>query len=182
MTAPLATGATPPTTPTREAPYRLSPSRLARYFFHECDRHLVFAATPASLRKPRNVPAPPADASPITRAILDGGYQWEERVITDHLGARAHVARGDGPLRERAHTAPATLALLGGLAPGHAVYQGTLTAPARFYARYGLDPAKVEIATCRPDLLLQNEDGRVRVVDVKASNRLRPPNDLLEGE
>ncbi|MBL9024377.1 MAG: AAA family ATPase [Myxococcales bacterium] len=164
---------------THVAPFRLSPSRLARYFFHECERHLVFAATPASLRKPRNVPAPPSESSPITRAILDGGYAWEERVITEHLsgqaghGARAHVARGDGPLRERAHTAAATLALLRELAPGHAIYQGTLTAPARFYARYGLDPAQIEIATCRPDLLLQTDARRVRVVDVKASEALK---------
>ncbi len=164
---------------TQMTPFRLSPSRLARYFFHECDRHLVFAATPASLRERRGVPAPPSDTSPITRAILDGGYAWEERVITEHLsgqaghGARAHVARGHGPLRERAHSAAATLALLRELAPGHAVYQGTLTAPARFYARYGLDPATVEIATCRPDLLLQTDARRVRVVDVKASEALK---------
>ncbi len=159
------------------ARFTLGPSRLARFFFHDCERHLRYHATPAKRAAAEGVPALTHAGSPVTAAILEGGYAWEEHVVTKHLGADAHVAKGAGPLRERTHSSDATLRLLRKLAVGSSIYQGSLVAPDAFYERYGLDRALVELPACRPDLveLVACDDGvaRLRVVDVKASKALK---------
>jgi hypothetical protein len=157
-------------------PFVLSPSRLARFFFHECERHLRYHATPSALRESEGVPPRPHDTSPVTRAILEGGYEWEERVIEERLGTQARIAPGKGPLRERAHSVQATLGHLADLGPGEYIYQPTLAPPRSFLEEYGLTEL-VELPPCRPDLIQLRADGdepaRLRVIDVKASDALK---------
>ena len=75
----------------------ISPSRIARFFFHECPRYLRYSSTPKELWDVEGVPAPPFDHSPVTAAILEGGYTWEEEVV--QTGSRAGSS---SPTRSRA--------------------------------------------------------------------------------
>lgn len=156
--------------------YRLSPSRIARHFYHECERYLRYHATPRGARAAEGVPAPLDRPSPVTDTILQDGYAWEEIVVRDHLGARVHIAPGTGALHERTHDIRETLARLATLQPGEFLYQPTLDAPEAFLARYGLDPTRCRFPPCRPDLLhlIEDERGRrLQVIDIKASHALK---------
>ena len=76
----------------------ISPSRIARYFFHECPRYLRYSSTPKELWDVEGVPAPPFDHSPVTAAILEGGYTWEEEVVRNRLAGPGPAS----PTRRRA--------------------------------------------------------------------------------
>src|SRR5947209_4767471 len=80
---------------TGPAPKLVSPSRIARYYFHECERFLRYTSTPTSLRAVEGVPRAPHETSPVTRAVLDAGYAWEEQVIRDVLGSQVHIASAE---------------------------------------------------------------------------------------
>ncbi|MBK8751680.1 MAG: AAA family ATPase [Candidatus Competibacteraceae bacterium] len=156
--------------------YRLSPSRIARHFYHECERYLRYHATPRGARAAEGVPAPLDRPSLVTDTILQDGYAWEEIVIRDHLGSRVHIAPGTGALHERTHGIQETLARLATLQPDEFLYQPTLDAPDAFLARYGLDSTPCRFPPCRPDLLhlIEDERGRrLRVIDIKASHALK---------
>ena len=55
--------------------FTVSPSRIARYYFHECGRYLRYTSTPKERRDEEGVPAGQAHRSAIASAILDGGYR-----------------------------------------------------------------------------------------------------------
>ena len=77
--------------------FAVSPSRVSRFFFHECERYLRYHATPRKMRKEAGITAIPWDTSPVAAAILEGGYVWEEKVIQDKLKGRIKISAGDGP-------------------------------------------------------------------------------------
>ncbi len=177
---PASTGrATESESATSPAPARLiSPSRIARYYFHECRRYLRYSSTPKEAWEAEGVPAPPYDHSPVTAAILEGGYTWEEEVVRSRLAGRVHLAdaRPGTPLKDRIHSADATRRLIAALEPGESIYQPTLITPPGFYEQYGLDSSIVQMADCRPDLITCDDspEGPVlRVVDIKASPGLK---------
>jgi len=158
------------------SPKYISPSRIARFYFHECERYLRYSSTPRAHRPAEGVPPTPYETSPVTHAILDGGYAWEEQVLATHLAGRAHMAPEtelNQPVRDRVLTADQSRELLLGLVPGWFVYQPTLVTPTRFYEHYGIDPAVVEVTECRPDIIEcyedESRDLRLRIIDVKAS-------------
>jgi hypothetical protein len=157
-------------------PKFISPSRVARYYFHECERYLRYSSTPRADRAAEGIAPTPYETSPVTHAILDGGYEWEEQVIGTHLTGRVHLAPESEPgqaVRDRVLTAERSKDLLSTLQPGHFAYQPTLVTPPGFYDHYGIDPSVVSVADCRPDLVECYEDGGgelwLRVIDVKAS-------------
>jgi DNA replication ATP-dependent helicase Dna2 len=159
------------------ARYTLSPSRIARYYFHECDRYLRYTATPNSQKKAEGVPSYKLDQSLVTRAILQGGYDWEERVLSDHLES-AIVAEGkpDSSRHERRHSIDDTLSILSQMSVGDYLYQPTLRPPPAFYGRYSIDPEMVQFADCYPDLLTIIEGVKgpeLAVIDVKASDWMK---------
>ncbi|MBK8964138.1 MAG: AAA family ATPase [Candidatus Competibacteraceae bacterium] len=157
-------------------PHTLSPSRIARYFYHDCERYLRYHATPRALRAAGRVPHDRNRPSPFTAEIRRRGYEWEETVIGNYLNGSVRIASGEGPLHERAHGVRETLALLKDLQPGAWLYQPTLEASDAFLNRYGLDPARCRFPPCRPDLLRAVEDARGRrlqVIDIKASHGLK---------
>ncbi|MEA3510779.1 MAG: AAA domain-containing protein, partial [Actinomycetota bacterium] len=159
------------------ARYMLSPSRIARYYFHECDRYLRYSATPKSKRATDGVPSHELDHSLVTRAILQGGYDWEERVLTEHLPS-AIIAEGSGdkPRHDRRHSIEDTLSILAQMQPGDYLYQPTLRPPPGFYERYGIDPELIQFVDCYPDLLTitQGDSGpEIAVIDVKASDWMK---------
>lgn len=161
--------------------FTVSPSRIARYYFHECDRYLRYTSTPSERRAEEGVPARESRRSPIAEAILDGGFRWEERILDQFLAGKVIVGDAgepDAPVHETRHDAAGTIAALLGASDGQAVYQGTLRAPASFYAEYRLDPGFVTVVDCYPDLLWVADPGggaapEVRVIDAKATDTAR---------
>jgi hypothetical protein len=56
------------------APFRLNPSTIARYFYHECERYLRYHATPTCARQARAIREPARAESLMIRTLLDRGY------------------------------------------------------------------------------------------------------------
>jgi len=152
----------------------LSPSKLGRYFFHDCERFLRFSTATAVRRRLEPVERK-HEHSTVMQAVLDSGYAWEREVLKK-LGQTVLVAKADSSVDEPQFDADATLAMLRTAAPGQWIYQTTLRAPAAFYSAIGLDPALAMWSECHPDLLqVDSVNGRrkVRVVDIKRGAELR---------
>lgn len=164
------------------ARYLLSPHRVARYYFHECDRYLRHTATPKGRRAEEGVPPNELDHSLLTKAILGSGYAWEGQVLATYPGDAAVVAAApagnpDAPPTERVHSVAGTLEALRNARVGQYLYQPTLLPTAGFSAAYGLDPELVEFTECRPDLVMVEAGaaGRLRlaVLAVKATHEAK---------
>jgi DNA replication ATP-dependent helicase Dna2 len=156
--------------------FSVSPSRVARFFYHECERYLRYHATPRQMREEAGIPAIPWDTSPVAAAILEGGFVWEEKVIQTRLKGKVRISDGSGPLHERAHDIKGTLDILPRLKAGEAIYQPTIKIPDTFLKRYKLPSNLCEFPPCRPDLIqLAEQDGRpsLKVIDLKASITLK---------
>jgi len=159
-------------------PKFVSPSRIARYYFLECERFLRYSSTPSSDRRAESIPSAAFETRPVDRAVLERGYLWEERALSELLGDTVHIAddaTGSTRVRDRAHSADRTNALLATLEPGRSIYQATLRVPTAFYERYGFDPEVVRFSDCRPDLIeaVAGPSTGLRVTDLKASRGLR---------
>jgi predicted RecB family nuclease len=155
----------------------ISPSRVARYFFHECERHLVYSATPENEKKQKSIPIPPYEHNPVTQSILDSGLVWEEEVV-EKLSRLVHMADSEEetPVSDRHFQETDTLKKLRTISPGEYLYQGCLIAPQSFYEAYRLDPSYVKVSNCFPDLIYVTEDRgnlKFRVIDVKASEEMK---------
>ena len=154
-----------------QAAFRTSPSAIARYFFHGCERFLRYHSASPQTRDVEGLPTPDFDHSPLVKAILQSGYAWEQSVLDQFLDGRVRIAEGDGQVHTRRFDWRQTLQLLREAEAGTFLYQPTLRLPRAFYQRYGLDPGLVVISDNRPDLLSVMDDGQggriVRVVDVK---------------
>jgi hypothetical protein len=156
--------------------FYLSPSRIARYYYLECDRYLRFMAVPSEGRAAEGIPKPESDYSPVTRAVLTGGYVWEAEVIGTHLAGKVVLPAGEGELHERQLSYSETVEALRALRDGEGVYQPRLQVPGPFYERFGIDRDLLELRDCFPDLILaESPDGHteLRVIDVKASNWMK---------
>ena len=154
----------------------ISPSQVARYYFHECDRYLRFRAATKAQRRQDGIPDFRADHNLLTRAILNSGLDWEDRILSEHLAGVAVIPVGEGRPSERRHGFAETLEALAALEPGQYLYQPTLRAPGRFYERYGIDPGVVQMTDCFPDLvaMVDGEDGpELAVIDAKASDMMQ---------
>ncbi|WP_054847899.1 hypothetical protein [Methanoculleus chikugoensis] len=137
--------------------FNLSPSLIGRFFYHDCERHLRYHATPPEQeRAGAGIPAAAIDTSPVTRALLDAGIRWEEEVIRTKLTGRVRLPDGGagGPISERSFSIEESFNLLPRLSPGEAIYQTTIPASIHFLKNYGLDPGGVHrFSPCRPDLI-----------------------------
>jgi hypothetical protein len=168
------------------AKFTVSPSRIARYYFHECDRHLRYASTPNERRAEEGVPARSAHQSAIGKAILDGGYRWEERILDEFLAGRV-ITGTDGepgaPVYETRHDAAGTVAALLGATDGQAVDQGTLR------PRHSSTPCRPRrMSGCSPHVLLVvagvvttpvlQGAGAGQDRDVTLATDVLPPNDV----
>lgn len=160
------------------ARFNVSPSRLGRYYFLECERFLRYDATPRERRAEEGVPPRDFDTSPVTRAVLETGAAWEHTVLTQEL---PHAVLGDLPpdgqeLTDRVLGYAETVEALRAATPGTAIYQPSLHAPSSFYERYGLDPDQVTFGEFRPDLLMVDDWGaglELRVIDLKATDAMK---------
>src|SRR4051794_6155384 len=160
----------------RPAPFRLSPSAVARYFFLDCERFLRYWATPDSERAAAGIPEPAFDRSPLMMDVMESGLVWEEKVIGEILAGRVSVAEGPGKLRERRFDADGARDWLRTAPVGRLLYQGTLRPPGRFYSAVGLEEALAQFGECHPDLI-EVRDGAskrsFRIIDIKRGESLQ---------
>ena len=160
--------------------HNLSPSLIARFFYHNCERYLRFHATPLQMRSKAGIPVVNQNQSPVTKALLEAGNKWEESVILNKLKNNAInnviTPAGEGALHERSHPVEASLEIFSKLKTGDAVYQPTILVSPRFYQKYHLSPEICRFSACRPDLVRVVEKERgvtcLQVIDVKASEEL----------
>ncbi len=158
-------------------PFRVSPSTIARYFFHDCERFLYYTSATPLERKRQGIPKPAFDNSPLVESILASGFQWEREVVERMLKGKVVVAPGAGELHTRRLPLAATLRHLRREPAGRFLYQPTLAPPPRFYEDYGIDPHGILVSENHPDLLsiLSGEDGkrRIRIIDLKRGEALK---------
>src|ERR1700676_2129715 len=93
----------------KSPPFRTSPSTIARYFFHDCERFLYYSSVSPEERKRRGIPRPAFDQSPLVGAILESGYQWEREVLERLLRGKVVIAPGSGELHTRRMSPEQTL-------------------------------------------------------------------------
>jgi DNA replication ATP-dependent helicase Dna2 len=164
-----------PSTPA--PPFHISPSTIARYFFHDCERFLYYSSASPQERKRQDIPKPEFDQSPLVEAILASGYRWETEVIERLLKGKVVVAPGSGELHTRRLPLAQTLRCLRREPAGRFLYQPTLAPPPAFYETYDIDRELVVISDNHPDLIavLPGEDGGrlLRVVDLKRGEALK---------
>ena len=152
--------------------FNLSPSLIGRFFYHDCERYLRYHATPEQERENAGIPAIAVDTSPTTRALLDAGIRWEEEVVRTRFAGWVRVPGGTGPISERSFSIEESFGLIPSLSPGDAIYQTTIPVSVHFLKGYGLDPDMHRFSPCRPDLIRVDEEGRLSVIDIKASEDL----------
>jgi DNA replication ATP-dependent helicase Dna2 len=158
-------------------PFRISPSTIARYFFHDCERFLYYSSATPRERKRQDIPKPTFNQSPLVESILASGYQWEREVVERLLKGKVVVAAGMGELHTRRLPLAQTLRHLRRERAGRFLYQPTLTPPPSFYEAHAIDPRLVLISDNHPDLIavLPGEDGGrlLRVIDLKRGEALK---------
>jgi hypothetical protein len=152
--------------------FNLSPSLIGRFFYHDCERHLRYHATPEQERVKAGIPAAAIDTRPVTRALLDAGIRWEEEVIRTKLAGRVRLPDGAGPISGRSFSIEESFDLLPRLSRGEAIYQTTIPVSIHFLQNYDLDPGMHRFSPCRPDLVRVDEEGRLQIIDIKASEEL----------
>jgi len=163
--------------PAAAPPFRISPSTIARYFFHDCERFLYYTSATPQERKRQGIPKSAFDQSPLVESILASGYQWETEVVERFLKSNVVVAAGPGELHTRRLPLAQTLRSLRREPAGRFLYQPTLAPPSAFYETYGIDLKKIAISDNHPDLIavLPGEDGRrvLRIIDLKRGEALK---------
>lgn len=158
------------------ASFNLSPSLIARYFFHDCPRFLRYSATPPARRRAEGIPDAAEDTSVTSRVLTRKGFAWEDEVVERRIPGKVLVADGGTVIHDRWFSAEESRRVLAAVRPGTGVYQSTLVVPPGFYARHGLDPAVCTFNECRPDLVwcVDGEDRPLlRVIDLKATDQVK---------
>ncbi|WP_066304056.1 hypothetical protein [Bacillus sp. FJAT-29814] len=106
---------------------------------------------------------------------MTGGIAWEERVVTEHLGADVVIGHGTTALANRYIGFDELLQELKAPRKRY-IYQPTFSIPDRFYQKYKIDKNQIVFSDCRPDLIecIPGESGySFRIIDVKASEVLK---------
>lgn len=156
--------------------HNLSPSLIARFFHHECQRFLRYSATPPVDRRALGVPEAVEEQTPVSELLTKKGFSWEDEVIGKKIPGLVHSAPGSGAYHDRRFSAEESVTILSSMEPGSGAYQSTLIAPPSFYRRYGMDRDACSFHECRPDLIWCLRDGEqrlLRVIDLKATDSLK---------
>lgn len=156
--------------------HNLSPSLIARFFHHECQRFLRYSAVPPADRGALGIPDAVEEQTQVSELLTAKGLAWEDEVVGRKIPGLVHMAPGNGAYHDRRFSAEESVRVLSSMAAGSGAYQATLIVPDLFYRRYGLDPDVCSFHECRPDLVwcLPEGEGRLlRVIDLKATDTLK---------
>jgi DNA replication ATP-dependent helicase Dna2 len=155
----------------------VSPSKIASYFYHECERNFYFHSLSKDLRRELDVPEELFSQPSGQSSVLKGGIDWEETVVSTYLAGQ--VKLGNQPngtsishcyldvketIRELKQPSKRYL------------YQPSLVVPPRFYEKYGISSENIRFTVCRPDLvecILTDEGWKFRIIDIKSSEALK---------
>lgn len=156
--------------------YNLSPSLIARYFHHDCDRFLRYHATPENMRSTLGIPPSKQDTGLVNQMLLQTGLEWEETVVEQKIQGNVIIPPGDDHISNRSFSIEESLSLLSRISPDETIYQATIPITATFFKTYGLNTDQYRFSPCRPDLLCfhaeGNDEATLHVIDVKASEHL----------
>ncbi len=99
----------------------LSPSRIGLYFYYQCPRYLIYSSMTRDSKKKYSIPIDYLIKSPVTKAILEGGYNWEEKVIKHRIKNRVLLAplEEKKKIRDRTFNEDETLKVLRNLSDDH---------------------------------------------------------------
>lgn len=164
--------------------HNLSPSLIARFFHHECQRFLRYSAVPVADRRALGIPDAVEEHTQVSELLTAKGLAWEDEVVGRKIPGLVHMAPGGGVYHDRRFSAEESLGVLSSMAAGSGAYQATLIVPPSFYRRYGLDPEVCSFHECRPDLIWCLPDGEerlLRVIDLKATDRLKTAHRIQVG-
>ena len=154
----------------------LSPSRIARHFYHNCERFLVFDGAGEEFKKKYAIPNR-EERNIVTQAMFQMGFDWEEKVAGSLENVYIPADPGDKPkISERSFGFEESLKLLGQCQPGEYIYQATFEAPKSFLKKYDVRNEAVVWTPCKPDLIevVEIEGEKVfRIIDVKATDQLK---------
>ena len=158
-------------------PFAISPSKIAGYFLYKCDRQLHWGMiNKQNVKSLSTIPTLPLEEeeSKLMTALTSGGFDWEkeliEHVLVDDLvSVDGFVPKPKG----KAFTKAQTFTTLRTIDTGQWIFQSTFYAPHSFYEQYDIDSTLIKFRDCYPDLITKTPEGRLRIVDAKASARIQ---------
>jgi DNA replication ATP-dependent helicase Dna2 len=155
----------------------VSPSKIASYFYHECERNFYFHSLSKDLRRQLDVPEELFSQPSGHTSVLKGGIDWEETVVSTYLVGQVKLgSRPNGASISHCYLdVKETIRELKQPSKRY-LYQPSLVVPPRFYEKYGISPENIRFTICRPDLvecIPTEERWKFRIVDIKSSEALK---------
>ncbi|WP_041638261.1 bifunctional RecB family nuclease/DEAD/DEAH box helicase [Anoxybacillus flavithermus] len=155
----------------------VSPSKIASYFYHECERNFYFHSLSKDLRRNLDVPQELFEQQSINSTVLKGGIDWEETVISKYLDGQVKLGNqsNSASLSQCYLDVEEVVAELKQPSKRY-IYQPSIVVPSRFYEKYGIQSKKIRFTVCRPDLIecIFTEEGlQFRIIDIKSSEVLK---------
>ncbi len=155
----------------------LSPTRIADYFQHQCERKLLLG----SLAKTQNT-AKSSESSAIHSDSIDSlfndyltakGGAWENDVIKEFESYGTTVYRPT--ILTDKLSVQETHSWIQGIQTQEYIFQARFEVPSIFYDRFDIDHSKFHFSDCYPDLLQRIPKGNdgdkdlIRIIDLKTS-------------
>jgi DNA replication ATP-dependent helicase Dna2 len=154
-------------------PFATSPSKMAAYFLYKCDRQLHWSMiNKQNVESISTIPDLPSEdeESKLMTALTSGGFDWEKELIEHVLVEDLVSVDGFVPKpKGKAFTKDQTFTTLQSIEIGQWIFQSTFYAPQSFYEQYNIDKNLIKFRDCYPDLITKTVEGRLRIVDAKAS-------------
>lgn len=154
----------------------VSPSKIASYFYHECERFLYYHSLSKNDKLQLGISREIIENRNANSVVMKGGIDWEEKVVKEHLGDQVKIAAGEGEaLSNRHFRFDELVSELKNPSIGY-IYQPTFQMPDHFYEKYQINKDKITFTDCRPDLVecVNGQDGFIfRIIDVKSSEVLK---------
>lgn len=155
----------------------ISPSKIASYFYHECERNFYFHSLSKDLRRQLDVPEELFSQLSSHSGVLKGGIDWEETVVSTYLAGQ--VKWGNQPhgtsISHCYLDVKETICELKQPSKRY-LYQPSLIVPPSFYEKYGISPENIRFTVCRPDLVEcvpADEGWMFRIIDIKSSEVMK---------
>ena len=116
----------------------------------------------------------PSEEKQIDDCPYFGGFKWEHELINNVLQGKLVNVNGFIPEpKGKAFDVPETLTALQSIQRGEWIFQSTFSVPQSFYDQYRIDRTLLSFSECYPDLITKTLEGKLRIVDAKASARVQ---------